>query len=154
MKKTNFKKSLICILSFVLIAVIALTMFGCGKTDEAKAPETTAPVADTAPHAADKTVLGEGATVFDFAVTGADGNTTSFEIHTDEKTVGDALIKLELIQGEDSEYGLYVKTVNGITYDYDADGKYWAFYENGAYANAGVDSTPITDGAAYEFKAE
>jgi hypothetical protein len=68
--------------------------------------------------------------------------------------VGNALLKLELIAGEEAQYGLYVKTVNGITYDYDADGKYWAFYENGVYATAGVDTTPVTAGATYEFKAE
>ena len=41
-----------------------------------------------------------------------------------------------------------------IVYYYDKDGKYWAFYENGAYASAGVDSTNITEGAVYAFKAE
>ncbi|MBO5896173.1 MAG: DUF4430 domain-containing protein [Clostridia bacterium] len=154
MKKTNFKKNLICILSFVLIAVMALTMFGCGKADEVKDPENTTQTADTAAPVVDKTVLGEGATVFDFAVTDADGNVSYFEIHTDENVVGNALLKLELIAGEEAQYGLYVKTVNGITYDYDAEGKYWAFYENGVYATAGVDTTPITAGATYEFKAE
>ena len=56
--------------------------------------------------------------------------------------------------GEDSEYGLYVKTVNGVTVDYDQDGKYWAFYVDGEYAATGVDSTDITAGATYTFKAE
>ena len=59
-----------------------------------------------------------------------------------------------LIAGEDSEYGLYVKTVNGVTVDYDTDGKYWAFYVDGEYAATGVDSTDITAGATYTFKAE
>lgn len=57
-------------------------------------------------------------------------------------------------EGEDSEYGLYVKTVNGVTVDYDQDGKYWAFYVDGEYAATGVDSTDITAGATYTFKAE
>ena len=34
----------------------------------------------------------------------------------DADTVGKALLDANLIAGEDSEYGLYVKTVNGITY--------------------------------------
>ena len=59
-----------------------------------------------------------------------------------------------LIAGEDSDYGLYVKTVNGVTVDYDTDGKYWAFYVDGEYAATGVDSTDITAGATYTFKAE
>ena len=69
-------------------------------------------------------------------------------------TVGAALLSLGLIAGEDSDYGLYVKTVNGVTVDYDADGKYWAFYVDGEYAATGVDSTDITAGATYTFKAE
>lgn len=78
----------------------------------------------------------------------------SFEIHTDKTTVGEALLDVDLITGETSEYGLYVKTVNGITADYDADQTYWAFYVNGEYATAGVDSTTIEEGATYSFKVE
>ncbi|MBQ1172778.1 MAG: DUF4430 domain-containing protein [Lachnospiraceae bacterium] len=102
----------------------------------------------------DATVLGEGQTVFTFNVTDADGNETNFEIHTDKETVGDALLELNLIAGEDSEYGLYVKTVNGITADYDKDQTYWAFYVNGEYAQTGVDSTNVTAGDTYSFKVE
>ena len=68
--------------------------------------------------------------------------------------LGAALLSLGLIAGEDSEYGLYVKTVNDVTVDYDQDGKYWAFYVDGEYAATGVDSTDITAGATYTFKAE
>ena len=59
-----------------------------------------------------------------------------------------------MIAGDESEYGLYVKTVNGITADYDKDGVYWAFYVNGEYAQTGVDSTSITEGDSYSFKVE
>ena len=83
-----------------------------------------------------------------------EGKETAFEIHTDQKTVGAALLEVNLIAGDESAYGLYVKTVNGVTVDYDKDGKYWAFYVNGQYAATGVDSTDITDGAEYTFKVE
>ena len=68
--------------------------------------------------------------------------------------MGDALTELGLIDGEDSEYGLYVKTVDGITVDYDTDGKYWAFYVDGEYAQSGVDSTEVTAGSEYSFRVE
>ena len=68
--------------------------------------------------------------------------------------MGAALLELGLVDGEDSEFGLYIKTVNGITLDYDKDGKYWAFYINGEYAMTGVDATPIEDGAIYALVAE
>ncbi len=147
MKKTNFKKKLMCVLSFVLIAVMALTMFGCGKTDEVETPESTV-------QAVNRQVVGEGKLTFDFNVTDADGNVSYFEIYTNKKTVGEALMELDLLEGEDGPYGLYVKSVNGIAYDYDKDGKYWAFYINGVYATTGVETTNIVVGATYEFKAE
>ena len=99
-------------------------------------------------------ILGEGATVFDFVVVGKDGDETKFEIHTDETTVGAALLKLGLIAGEEQAYGLYVKTVNGVTVDYNKDGKYWAFYINDGYAMTGVDATPIQPGEVYSFRVE
>lgn len=146
MKKTNFKKKLICVLSFVLIAVMALTMFGCSKADEGETPETT----DAIVQAVDRQVMGEGKLSFNFNVTDAEGNVSYFEIHTDKKTVGEALMELDIIESDD---GL-VKTINEKTYDYEKDGKYWAFYINGVYGTTGVETTNIVTGATYEFKAE
>lgn len=103
---------------------------------------------------ADTTVLGEGETEFTFVVVDGDGNETSFEIHTEKETVGDALLELGLIDGDEGDYGLYVKTVTGITADYDVDQTYWAFYINDEYAQTGVDSTNITPGDTYSFKIE
>ena len=68
--------------------------------------------------------------------------------------MGEALLDLRLIDGDAGEFGLYVKTVNGVTLDYNKDGMYWAFYENGQYAQAGVDLTEIVPGTNYEFRAE
>ena len=98
--------------------------------------------------------LGEGEKAFLFTVVDKDGNETNFDIHTDKEVVGDALLELGLIAGEDGQYGLYVKTVNGIVADYDVDGTYWAFYINGEYAMSGVDTTPINEGETYSFKVE
>lgn len=100
------------------------------------------------------TVLGEGKTSFDFMVIDSEGKETNFKIHTDKKTVGDALSELKLIDGEEGDYGLYVKTVNGITVDYDKDGEYWAFYINDKYAQTGVDTTNIKDGDSYSLVVE
>ena len=98
--------------------------------------------------------MGEGETMFLFNVVDPEGKESHFEIHTDEKTVGAALLSLGLIAGEDSEYGLYVKTVNGITADYDKDQDYWSFYIDGEYAQTGVDMTAITDGSTYKLAIE
>ncbi len=98
--------------------------------------------------------LGEGAKTFTFTCTDIDGAEKAYTIHSDAATVGEALVALDLIKGEDSDWGLYVKEVCGIVADYDVDGHYWAFYIDGEYAMTGVDATELTDGSAYAFKVE
>ena len=143
MKKSYLKKWLCVIGCMVLIAALALTTTGCGSKE----------TSESAPQAAatDVTVMGEGATVFQFSVEDLEGNKTDFEIHTDETTVGAALLKLGLIEGEDGPYGLYVMKVNGVEAIYEEDGSYWAFYENGQYGLTGVDMTDIDPSVAYSF---
>ena len=131
------------VLCVVLIAAMALTFTACGKTT---APASSAPVTDAT------TVVGQGSIAFTLQVVDADGNETDFTVNTDEKTVGDALQKAQLIDGTVGEYGLYVTTVNGITADWDKDQTYWAFYINGEYAMTGVSDTPVEQGAIYALK--
>ena len=119
------------VLCTVLIAAMALSMTAC--TDN-NTPAGTA--------------------TFTFQVVDGDGKQTDFTVTTDKATVGEALLDEGLIKGEDGPYGLYVKEVNGITADYDADGTYWAFYINGEMAPTGVDATTVEDGAVYAFKVE
>ena len=108
----------------------------------------------SAAETAEATDIGEGNTEFAFEVVLEDGTTTLYNVHTDEKTVGAALLGVNLIAGDDSEYGLYVKTVDGVTADYDKDGTYWAFYIDGEYTSTGVDSTDVVPGSTYSFKVE
>ena len=157
MKKTLFSKSLSFIACIVLTAAVALFATGCNDGKNTPSDDTQAPSGaavsqtDAKPEVKE---LGEGQTAFTFKVVEDDGKETVFAIHTDKKTVGEALVDLNLIAGTVESYGLYVKTVNGVTVDYDTDGKYWAFYINGEYAMTGVDSTDITEGAEYTFKVE
>ena len=145
MKNTRLQKLVSLILCGVLLAAAALSFIGCQDTNPTET--TTGSVETVAP-----TVLGEGNTVFYFSVVDGAGEETRFEIHTDETTVGAALLALNLIEGEDSQYGLYVKKVNGISADYATDGTYWAFYENGDYALSGADTTAITEGVVYRLE--
>ena len=150
MQKRKFLKSLSLIVCIVLIAAMALFTTGCqGNTDGQSSTGSADSSSQTTPE-----TLGEGKTEFNFTVTKSDGKELSYVIHTDKVTVGEALLELKLIAGDESTYGLYVKTVDGETLDYEKDGKYWAFYVDGAYAASGVDSTKITAGATYSFKAE
>ena len=89
-----------------------------------------------------------------FRVVDPDGNTKTFEIQSEKKTVGEALMAEGLIEGEEGPYGLYVKTVNGTTLDYETHGMYWAFYIDGEYGMSACELTDIVDGTEYAFKAE
>lgn len=144
MKFRSNKKFTSLLLCMMLIVAMALTA-GCGG----KKQENT-----SAGQEVSVNKLGEGKTQFNFTVVDKDGKETAFEIHTDKTTVGDALLELGLIAGDEGAYGLYVKQVNGITADYDADQTYWAFYVNGEYGMTGVDVTNIEAGATYSFKVE
>ncbi len=149
MKMKRMKKALSIILCMVLIVAMALFTTACnGNAKENAAQESIVSVFR------DGDVLGEGSTKFNFTVVDKEGNKAVCEIHTDEKTVGAALLKLGVIEGEEGPYGLYVKKVNGITADYDVDSTYWAFYINGEYGMTGVDVTDIAQGSNYAFKVE
>ncbi|MFA5006370.1 MAG: DUF4430 domain-containing protein [Candidatus Izemoplasmatales bacterium] len=71
---------------------------------------------------------------------------------TFETYCGDANGDPDATCGYVSSFGVYIVGVAGVTAD---DGnEYIAFYVNGEYANSGIDSTAITDGAVYAFKLE
>lgn len=163
------------IAALLLALVMVFALAACGETptaptaqvsaspavEESAAPATESPAADDemendvwadATYTED-TELGEGAKVLTVECT-AGGKTVTFTIHTDAATVGEALKPLGLITGDESEFGMYVKTVNGMAADYDADGYYWAFYADGEYAPTGVDSTDIAEGVTYSLVRE
>ena len=127
--------------ALALVLALMLSLAACG----AKAEGLWANATYT-----EDTELGEGATTITVEVT-AEDKTVTFTIHTDGTTLRQALEENSLIAGDESEYGLYVKTVDGMTADYDADGLYWAFYKSGEYLMTGVDTTEIADGEQYEL---
>lgn len=170
------------ILAFALSAAVAVSFAGCEsnnastssdsssettqssqtaeETDSEQAAENSNATSSEAENGANSsaytegTTVGEGETEFAFEVVLEDGSTTLYHVMTDQTTVGAALLELGLIEGDEGEYGLYVKTVNGVTADYDTDGKYWAFYIDGEYASTSVDATEIVNGSSYAFKIE
>lgn len=128
--------------SLILVLALSLCLVACTTVDKTG-------VWENATYTSDK-AFGDGAKTLTVEVK-AEEQTVTFTIHTDKDTVGAALLEHELIDGEEGEYGLYIKSVNGITADYDVDGAYWAFYIDGDYAMTGVDTTEITEGATYQL---
>ena len=140
-------KYLSLLLLFVLTAVLITGLAGCEKsTDKSSGNEG---LWKNAAYP-DDTELGQGDKILTLEVS-AEEKTIRFTVHTDEATVGAALTENGLISGDEGEFGLYLKSVNGITADYDIDKSYWAFYINGEYALAGVDGTDIEEGAVYRL---
>ena len=79
-----------------------------------------------------------------------------YELTTDAEFLRQAMEEAEglTFEGDETEYGLNISTVNGERADFTLDGAYWGFYVNGEYAMTGVDATPITEGEEYAFKVE
>ncbi|MBE6771302.1 MAG: DUF4430 domain-containing protein [Ruminococcaceae bacterium] len=134
----------------VIAVIIASAFVLCSCKSKPDTPTTTAaPVEMTS-----MPELGQGEKTFIFQVHDAEGHITPFKINTDKTIVGEALQELGIIEGEEGDYGLYVKTVNGIFAEYETTGNYWAFYVGDAYASAGIDMTEIVSGETYSLRIE
>ena len=79
-----------------------------------------------------------------------EGEPSDFTIQTDEEYLRGALESIDLIEGSESEYGLFVTTVNGVTVD-DSKQQWWCFTQDGEMLMTGVDTTPIADGDHFEI---
>ena len=134
-------KKLKIIAIFLCLATI-LTLISCAKKEEY--PDFSQS------DYKENTALGEGSRSFTLLVKSGE-NEVTFTIRTEKENVGDALLELGLISGEEGEYGLYVTEVNGITADYDKDKSYWLFNIEGSMASTSVTETPITEGGNYSL---
>lgn len=75
------------------------------------------------------------------------------ELHTEAQYLSDVLEKTENldIQMQDTEYGKYITSIQGIS---EGDDYYWSYYINDEYAEVGVSNCEIKDGYIYSFKIE
>ncbi len=144
MKHSFIFKATGSILCLLLILAMALAMCGCVRLE---------PQAETISLEEGKT-YGKGQTQFSLTVVHSDGKSITVTICTDKTIVGEALQELGILAGEEGPFGLYIKTVNGETLDYDTHKMYWSFYVGDSYAMIGVDQTAIEPGVSYAIKAE
>ena len=96
------------------------------------------------------TTLGTGAKSVTVEVAVND-HLVTFTLKTDADMLGAALLDTGLCTGENGDYGLYIKTVNGIVAEPNVSGCYWALYINGKYALTGADTTEIVEGSVYRL---
>lgn len=95
----------------------------------------------------------EGSKTITISITHKDGTEKKFTLHTDAKYLLDAIREKDenLIQGEQGQYGLYIKTIDGYTCN-EAAQEWWGYTKKGEYVETGVELTPIYDGDSFEFK--
>ncbi len=127
MKNNDSKKMFLGVIGFVILIFAFVLIYNLGK---------------------EATSTGEKKIKVDVIL--ADGTTTSHTIQTDAEYLRQALEEKELIQGTESEYGLYVLTVNNVTANIENQ-EWWAFTKNSESLMTGVDDTPINDGDHFEI---
>ena len=133
------KKTIKSTVSLVLAFMFILCLASCGAQVEKEGLwENAIYLKDTEFGTGSKTAVVE---------VKAGEQSIKFTVHTDKEMLGAALLEHDLIEGEG---GLYTK-VNGMVADYNVDQSYWAFYIDGEFAMAGINTTPITDGVAYQL---
>lgn len=133
MKNTVFGRVLAAVLAVIFVLSMTLAFVSCSNDGDKDESESGTPITIT------------------LEVIGPDGSSKEHSVKTDSsKNLRQALEGAGLISGEESQYGLYVKVVDGITADYDVDGSWWSLTKDGVLTN-GVDSTPIADGDHFEF---
>ena len=133
MKNTVFGRVLAAVLAVIFVLSMTLAFVSCSNDGDKDESESGPPITIT------------------IEVIGPDGSSKEHSVRTDSsKNLRQALEGAGLISGEESQYGLYVKVVDGITADYDVDGSWWSLTKDGVLTN-GVDSTPIADGDHFEF---
>ena len=144
MKKISDKRIVIC---FALLLCATLLLSACGR-------EVLPQVWEDATYTED-TTLGQGAKTVDVYVTAAD-RSIKLTVKTDEETLGAALLALGVIDGDQGDFGIYIKVVNGMTADYNVDASWWGFNKvltDGTRESmmVGVDGVTIAGGEVYEL---
>lgn len=92
----------------------------------------------------------QGAKTITVTVDHLEGEDKTFTLHTDAEYLRGALDEENLIAGTESEYGLYVLTVDGETADEDQQ-QWWGFTVNGEFGMYGVDEQVVSDGDTFAF---
>ena len=93
----------------------------------------------------------KGAKAVTVEVVHGNGTEKSFQYQTDEEYLGPLLEAEGLISGTESQYGLFVDTVDGETASYEKDGAWWKLSCDGEDAQTGADGVVLTDGGVYTW---
>ena len=92
----------------------------------------------------------EGDKALVVTVVHGDESSKDFSFTTDAENLRTALEEQKLIEGTESEYGLYVTKVDGEEAD-ESQQQWWCFSKDGEDLMTGVDDTMIADGDHYDI---
>ena len=84
------------------------------------------------------------------SVVHGDESVKDFTVQTVRANLADALVDEKIAEGSDSEYGLFITTVDGETAD-DSKEQWWCITKGGEQLNTGVTDTITADGDKYEI---
>ncbi len=93
----------------------------------------------------------EGSKTITVTVVHSNQEEETFTYHTDEEYLGPVLLAEGLVEGEQAQYGLYIKAVDGEQAIYEIDNAYWSLYIGEEPAMTGADSTVIHDGDTFKL---
>lgn len=127
-QKTNKRRWWIALVALIVVAAILAGLYFLFRAD---------------PPEGDKTVT--------VKVVHADQSEKEFTYETDDEYLGELLTEEGLVEGETSEYGMYITKVDGEQAVFETDNAYWALYENGEYASTGADQTVLDDGDEFSL---
>lgn len=147
------------ILSVVAAAALAAGLLaGCGASSAAGSTASSAASSVAASseaassEAASSAEASEAKVKAQFTVTGADGESQTFDLEvTDGEKLSDALAEAGIISADEAAAG-FVTTVNGETADWDEDSAWWCLTDaSGEMTAVGVADIELHDGDRYAF---
>lgn len=141
------------ILSVVAAAALAAGLLaGCGASSAAGSTASSAASSVAASSEAASAEASEAKIKAQFTVTGADGESQTFDLEvTDGEKLSDALAEAGIISADEAAAG-FVTTVNGETADWDKDSAWWCLTDaSGEMTAVGVADIELHDGDSYAF---
>lgn len=123
----NKKKIIIGVVALVVVVAVLLGVYAAIR------PDTTI-----------------GAKTVTISVVHKDGNEKVFEVHTDAEYLEGALLENEIVEDNQTEWGLYIITADGETVD-EANQEWWCLTQDGEMLMTGASETPVNDGDHFEL---
>ena len=148
-------------LAMAFVCSFALVFTACGSTDKETPSFANGSSVAGAAESGESSLwenalykedaeIGEGAHSVSVKVEIGDRSVT-LTVKSDKDNLADMLTESGLVEGDNGEYGLYIKKVNGVSADYETDGAYWGLNKDGEPSAVGASFITVKDGEHYEL---